>query len=146
MVINSFRGEFRFLSNFYACPVFYEGVVWPTAEHAYQAAKTHDELGKNHIKQAKTAADAKALGSKVIMKLNWEHIKVGIMDQILRDKFGNHNIILQDKLMATEDAQLVEGNTWNDRFWGVCDGQGQNWLGRLLMGIREDIYLLRHYT
>ena len=33
----------------------------------------------------------------------------------------------------------IEGNTWNDTFWGVCNGQGQNWLGKILMLVRSEL-------
>src|SRR6185369_8674281 len=40
--ILEFQGDNRFLSNFFPAEVIYEGITYPTAEHAYQAAKTLD--------------------------------------------------------------------------------------------------------
>jgi predicted NAD-dependent protein-ADP-ribosyltransferase YbiA (DUF1768 family) len=59
------------------------------------------------------------------------------MRDLLRQKFAHPE--LRRLLLATGDAELVEGNTWGDRFWGVCAGRGQNHLGRLLMAIRAEI-------
>ena len=46
---------------------------------------------------------------------------------------------LADCLVDTGDQPLIEGNTWGDRFWGVCGGTGMNHLGRLLMEVREEL-------
>lgn len=45
-------------------------------------------------------------------------------------------------LLATGDAVLKEGNTWNDVFWGVSlkTGQGENNLGKILMRVREKLH------
>jgi predicted NAD-dependent protein-ADP-ribosyltransferase YbiA (DUF1768 family) len=59
------------------------------------------------------------------------------MWEILQAKFAQHPDLVA-KLIATEDEEIVEGNTWNDKFWGVCDGEGMNHLGIMLMAIREE--------
>ena len=59
------------------------------------------------------------------------------MRDVLRLKFADE--VMAAKLLATGDAELVEGNTWGDRFWGVSGGNGLNWLGRLLMEVRSDL-------
>lgn len=48
------------------------------------------------------------------------------------------------KLLATGGQELIEGNRWHDTFWGRCvcercKGTGQNWLGRLIMQVREEL-------
>ena len=60
------------------------------------------------------------------------------MRGLVLDKFL-YNVKLADKLLATEDAILIEGNTWDDVFWGVCDGKGENWLGKILMDVRTEL-------
>ena len=60
------------------------------------------------------------------------------MELCLKKKFTEH-LDLQERLLATGDAILIEGNTWNDTYWGVCNGVGKNTLGQLLMKIREEI-------
>jgi N-glycosidase YbiA len=76
-------------------------------------------------------------GKRVALRSDWEVVKVGIMEQCLRSKFAGSE--LRSLLLSTGDAELVEGNTWNDRFWGVCRGKGQNHLGKLLMRIRSEL-------
>ena len=66
----------------------------------------------------------------------WESVRDQVMERVLLSKF-NHNPKLRLKLVATGDTYLEETNDWNDTYWGVCDGVGQNKLGELLMKIRD---------
>lgn len=138
-VINSFSGDFSFLSNFYDAKVFFEGLNYPTVEHAFQAAKSLDPVERRNIKEARTAGLAKRLGRKVNLRKDWDFVKVDVMLQLLRLKFKNP--ILKQKLIDTEGFDLEEGNNWGDMFWGVCSktGVGKNWLGKLLMQVREEV-------
>lgn len=106
--------------------------TYPTVEHAYQAAKTHDRTARRRIREASTAADAKTLGQDVTLRDDWDTVKLDIMRQLLRSKFTDPD--LAGKLRATGRRRLVEGNTWGDAYWGVdaTTGEGENWLGRLL--------------
>ena len=126
---------YEFLSNFHPCIVVFEGHEYGTVEHAYQAAKTLDEAERAHVRSAPTPAEAKERGGKVAVRADWDDIKVDVMRALLQQKFSDPD--LWDLLAGTRPAALIEGNTWGDRFWGVCDGQGENWLGRLLMEIRD---------
>jgi len=38
---------------------------------------------------------------------------------------------------ASGEAELVEENTWGDRFWGRSRGVGKNMLGQLLTALRK---------
>jgi len=134
-VINSFQGQYRFLSNFYPAQLEFHGTMWPTSEHAYQAAKTMDLEGKRLIQEANSPGAAKRAGRRVKIRSDWEKSKVLIMHQIVEAKFlQNPDLLL--KLHETGDARLVEGNTWNDTFWGICDGRGENHLGTILEIVR----------
>lgn len=135
-VIPYFTGRYRFLSNFYPSPVTYQGIQYKTVEHAYQAAKTTDPFQRTMIQNALSAGSAKNFGRRVTMRPNWEEIKVLTMLDLLRKKFGDPE--LHKKLLETGSATLVEGNSWNDVFWGVCDGKGNNTLGKLLMVVRDE--------
>ena len=88
------------------------------------------------IREAARPGDAKKLGKCVQLPADWDTKKVDLMRRFVREKFKNP--LLRAMLVATEDATLVEGNTWNDTFWGVCRGRGQNWLGKILMEVREE--------
>ena len=135
--ISRFRGEHALLSNFHRSPFDWRGHEWPTAEAAFQAAKTHDERVRERIRAAASPAEAKRLGRRVELRPDWERLKDDVMHSILKAKFAVPE--LRDALLATGDAELVEGNTWGDVYWGVCGGRGRNQLGRTLMRIRDDI-------
>jgi ribA/ribD-fused uncharacterized protein len=145
--ITEFKGQYGWLSNFYPCETDLAGIVFPTVEHAYQAAKSNSRLERAKIALAPTPGQAKRMGSKLFTRPNWDRIKLPLMESLLRQKFGKEPFKAQ--LMETGDALLAEGNYWGDDFWGVCptgkmgaDGQvhlsGQNHLGKLLMKIRDE--------
>jgi ribA/ribD-fused uncharacterized protein len=139
--IDSFAGEYRFLSNFYPAKCTFEGVEYDTSEHAYQAAKTIDELEREVIREAKSAGAAKRLGKKVTLRDDWNSIKISVMRDVLKSKFSDP--VLAQLLIDTGDVEIIESNTWGDTFWGVCNGHGENWLGRCLMGLRASMVLDR---
>ncbi len=133
--INSFFGEYRFLSNFYPCWVGFEDVIYPSVEHAYQAAKCSDPNYRGTIRQADTPGVAKRLGKMALLRQGWEDVKLVIMERLLIKKFADFE--LGRDLKNTNDAELIEGNSWGDTFWGVCNGVGENHLGKLLMEVRD---------
>lgn len=137
-MIGQFQGAYRFLSNFYPAPVMFEGKMYPSSEHAYQAVKTVNEKMRESIRKAPTADQAKRMGRIVELRPNWDNMKIEVMRTILLDKFTRHDD-LKIQLLETGTEVLVEGNTWNDTFWGVCQGRGKNHLGKLLMAIRRDL-------
>jgi ribA/ribD-fused uncharacterized protein len=145
VTIGSFQGEFRWLSNFWPAQVTLDGRVYPSVEHAYQAAKTKGpEARKKFQDPSLKASVAKRLGSPAGMlsyglriRPDWNEVRLGIMEGLIRQKFSRAP--LRDKLLATGDAILVEGNYWNDQFWGVCRGVGENHLGKILMKIRKEL-------
>jgi len=134
-MINEFKDEYAFLSNFLMVPVLYEGVWWKSVEHAYQAAKTTDPVWKQRIADAYTPGAAKKLGRQAPLKVFWDINKDRIMEDIVRSKFTN-NPELKAKLIATNPHELIEGNWWGDIYWGVCKGVGENKLGKILMKVR----------
>ncbi len=139
--IKGFFGEWRFLCNFHKCPVEFEGVIYPSTENAYMAAKTLD-LGKRKEFENIEPFDAKKLGREVELRSDWEEIKFDVMYSVVLDKFNRH-VDLRDKLLSTGDKYLEETNHWNDRIWGVCNGEGENNLGKTLMSIREKLLNLK---
>lgn len=134
--IEAFTGQYEFLSNFYLCPVWYEGRCYASVEHAYQAAKSLDENVRHRIYELPTAAQAKKAGRKVQLRSNWDVIRVEVMTGLVRAKFQYPP--LQQALLRTGDLELIEGNWWGDRFWGVFRGQGENMLGKILMQVRQE--------
>lgn len=136
--IDSFSGEYEWLSNFYPCQVEFDGEVYPTVEHAYQAAKTLNPIERKMIGGAKTPGQAKKLAKKCSRRDHWEVMKIPVMRGLLEQKFNQ--LFFRKKLTETGGAILIEGNYWGDVFWGVCKGEGTNHLGRLLMDIREELH------
>lgn len=129
--IKEFKGDYLFLSNFF---FEFNGL---TNEHYYQAAKAakRDDVAK--IMGLFSAGDAKRMGRRIEMRPDWDDVKDEIMLSTLRRKFADNT--LKTMLLQTGTAELIEGNTWGDRYWGVCEGQGENKLGKLLMQVRQEI-------
>ncbi len=132
--ITSFRGEYKFLSNFYPCNM---PEVCPTAEHFYQSLKTTDKKWRERIKAATTPGKAKRLGRQAPLKAGWNEDRLEAMWATVWLKFIHQD--LRYKLIQTGDRELVEGNNWGDTFWGVCNGVGENHLGKILMNVRQEL-------
>ena len=139
----AFRGELAFCSNFHPCEIEYEGIKYPSSEHAFISGKTLDLQEKYHISQLKTPAEAKKYGRKLKLRDDWDKVKLKVMEDVLRIKFSIPK--LKRKLLDTKNLELVEFNFWHDNFYGDCtcdkckDIVGQNNLGKLLMKIREEL-------
>lgn len=142
--IRGFFGEYRFLSNFFPCRIFYQGLAFTSVEAAFQAAKCADPLQRSSFCDL-SASDAKRLGRSVGLRSDWEQQKVSVMKELLIRKFKDNPELL-GRLLATGTKPLIEANTWHDNAWGDCTCSrcrgvpGRNLLGRLLMEIR-DAYL-----
>lgn len=133
---NRDRAEWPYFSNFYKSWILYDGVNWPTLEHAYQAAKTLDIEQKKQIEIASTPGKAKRLGTEVTLRPDWKDIKIKIMAELVNIKFNDR--ALRYKLKKTGDKILIEDTQWGDTFWGVNKSlSGYNWLGKILMAKRK---------
>ena len=131
--------EYRFLSNFYEAVVTYGGLTYQNNEAAFQAQKCLTEEEKVRFTEF-GPGKSKGVGRQVKLRPDWEDVKTGIMEEIVRAKFTQHPE-LAARLLATGEKTLVEGNTWGDTCWGVDQrtGQGENRLGLILMKIREEL-------
>lgn len=136
-VIDRFRDEYECFSNFY---IENDGL---TVEHRFQAAKSLDPEVSKKIMQAESPQDAKKLGrNRKLFKIrpDWEQVKDSIMENLVREKFLKDNVIMAE-LLATADAEIIEGNFWHDQVWGMvkdASGEwvGENRLGKILMKLR----------
>lgn len=135
-MISSFRDEYFFLSNFYPVEIKLDGIVYPNAESAFQAQKTLDVEERRKFSMLKNPVQAKHLGRKVKLRDDWEEVKLDIMTEVVSQRFLQHPHLIE-MLLQTGDEELIEGNKWGDRFWGVCKGKGENHLGKILMKIRD---------
>ena len=132
--------DYGFLSNLYKQSLVFENVVFPTAEHAYQYGKFRDEEVKHWAMMAPKphllAILAHGLFSWDIVK-DWSKIKVDRMYEVLEVKFSEPE--LREKLLATDNAILIEDSK-TDSFWGIGkSGKGKNMLGKLLMKVRKEL-------
>jgi hypothetical protein len=130
--------EYGCFSNFAPYPIEIDGQEWPTSEHYFQAQKFLDSERRERIRHTPSPMIAARLGRdrEARLRADWEQVKIDIMRKAVRAKFAQHDDI-RDVLLGTGAAAIVE-HTINDRFWGDGgDGSGKNWLGRILMEVRE---------
>lgn len=133
-------GEYGCFSNFSRHSVKLDGKSWPTSEHYFQAQKFLDEGLKSKVRNAKTPSMAASIGRdrSLPLRKDWESIKLDVMRKVIRAKFTQHED-LKLTLLNTGNEELIE-HTVNDKFWADGgDGKGLNWLGKILMEIREEI-------
>lgn len=134
---------YEFLSNFYGSTVAYEGLLFPSVEHAYQAAKSLDVSTRKVFCRVKDPNVAKRMGQSIMVRPDWDDVKIDIMRILIKEKFENP--FIRWRLIETKGKRLVNENKWNDRFWGIVNGEGENWLGKILEEVR-DIILLEDFV
>jgi len=147
-MIESFSGEYRWLSNFWPVEIEWMGLDFPSLEHGYVASKCasfedvyailHDEKGNQ---RELTGGQVKRFGRKIKIRGDWDGMRVQTMRSLLTLKFQDPE--LRKKLIATGDEEIIEGNRWHDSFWGQCSCEtcppGENNLGKLLMQLRKEL-------
>ncbi len=136
-MINEFDGKHHFLSNFWEHPIVWLGIDFNSVEAAYQASKALSLIIAREFSTL-PPGQAKKKGRLITVRPDWENVKLGIMESLVRIKFTD-NPWLKEQLLATGDEELIEGNWWGDTFWGVCKGVGQNNLGKILMQVRQEL-------
>ena len=140
--MDSFSGDYKKFSNFYPVVIHFEGLNFPTVEHAYVAAKSTDVLFRKGIAElaAEHAGRAKRMGRKTRLRVDWNMVKIAYMKRFLMQKFMYDEF--RTLLLSTGDVPIIEGNYWHDNYWGDCfcpkceDIPGKNNLGRLIMKVR----------
>lgn len=133
--ITEFQGPHRFLSNFWPCHIAWDGRTYLSTEAAYQSAKTTDLLKREMFTNLPPGA-AKRMGGRLPIRPDWQEVRLQVMREVVALKFAP-GLPLAQTLLATGYADIIEGNVWNDTFWGVCNGVGKNHLGEILMAQRE---------
>jgi len=114
-----------------------DGIEYSSSENYYQSHKTTDPNVCALIAGV-PPLESKRLGRKVALRNDWNEVKINIMKDSLFYKFSS-DASLRDKLVGTGEIELIEDNTWNDKFWGVSNGKGRNCLGKLLMSLRDEL-------
>lgn len=141
MAITKFDGQYAFLSNFFECSILYNGILYYSAECAFQAQKTLDEIERRTISMLQPGK-AKRAGRKVNLRPDWNEVRQQEMYNIVLAKFSQ-NSKLTGLLLSTGNEELIEGNYWHDNFWGNCScakcasNSGLNNLGKTLMQVRD---------
>jgi ribA/ribD-fused uncharacterized protein len=134
---NSYTREWAWLSNFSPHAVG----DFPTAEHAYQAAKSIRPEDWEYMRSLPTPKAVKAYSYLIHpenRRPNWDKIKLKVMARAIHRKFQNSD--LRDKLMDTDGRTLIHLSPW-DTYWGVDGfGEGENHLGKIIMAERERLW------
>ena len=140
-MIKEFQKEYRWLSNFWPCTIILDNRQYKSVEHAYMSAKSDDPLWKDTCEVVTSPGQIKRMSKGLVLKKDWNSIKIDVMRECLKQKFSDSNPELKTKLINTADLHIQEGNTWGDKFWGIDlrSGKGLNHLGSLLMQIRKDL-------
>jgi len=141
MAVGFYTPPFYPLNNLSPHAIEYDGRLYPTAEHAYMAAKLSDHEAKEAIRNARSPQMAKELANvtyKDIRDPEWENKKLSIMEDVIRTKLSQHPEVRQ-ALQDSGDEEIVEDSP-TDYFWGEGkDGSGQNHLGKLWMKLRAEL-------
>jgi ribA/ribD-fused uncharacterized protein len=132
-----FKDEHEFLSNMHRCLVMYDDHLFRASEIAYVYMKCADPEQRHQVTLIEDPYKAKKFGSTILLREDWEEIKIKVMHGIVLEKFKQNNN-LRKRLLLIE-GEIVEENWWNDTFWGVCRGIGENHLGNILMLVREQL-------
>lgn len=136
--IKGMFGEFRYMSNFEVCDIYFDGDLYGSTEAAYMAGKTLDPAVRAQFQKSSgiTPSEARKLGQLIGLRPDWNVVRYDTMAAVVFDKFYRHKH-LRDLLLSTGSKYIEETNHWGDKFWGVCDGKGENNLGRIIMNVRE---------
>lgn len=134
--------EFYIFSNFAATEIVYDGVSFPTTEHAYQALKfreTNPDIFRI-ILSAPSPHEAKKIAARArkLQDPEWESKKLEVMEALLREKLKRHSYVAK-KLLQTSGHSIYEDSPY-DSYWGIGkDGSGENNLGKLWMKLRAEL-------
>jgi hypothetical protein len=155
-MIEQFRGEYRFLSNFFPATVVLDGQTYASVEAAYQASKSANSeyrtairalgeesgavkrLGRTMTWERRGAGAQYLEAGRTTLRPDWNEARLSVMLDLVRQKFTRH-ADLATRLLATGQEELRETNWWRDSFWGVYNGEGENHLGKILMQVRSEI-------
>lgn len=138
-----YEGSWYMFSNFSALAIEWEGELWFTSEHAYQAAKFPNFADiRQNIQRARSPSEAKEIAhaNMHLVSLDWPERKLAVMESILRSKLAQHPLV-REKLLKTGNRRIVE-NSPTDSFWGRGpDWYGANHLGRIWMKLRAELLI-----
>ena len=136
-MINKFDNEYIFLSNYYPQNITYKGITYNCAMNAYYGQLISDNLQKKAIANA-TPSRALSMVINSISKIDYsQEEQDNIMYEILKVKFSDAK--LKNLLLQTNQEPLNNNINWEDTYWGICNDEGDNKLGKLLMKLRDEL-------
>ena len=131
--------DFSFLRNDYSANVILDDEIYPSVEHAYQAAKTQNIDLRKKIQNASVHEARKIGKNEITIPLTWDTDRLVVMKQLQKSKYTD-NLNLKLKLLLTGNEEIIQGGTMPDKFWGQDDfGDGKNHNGKIIMKVREEI-------
>ena len=149
-------------SNLFRRVITVHGITFPTVEHAYQSLKPRDPRVRDwllsapapsllavaaHVMPSDEPDPAILMGRTADALLGfhtrpgWSRLRYPWMLACLTAKFSQHQD-LASLLLSTGDATIIEAGTIDDeagRRWGIVNGKGQNYLGRMLVRVRATL-------
>lgn len=139
--ITDFSNQYSFLNNDHICLVHYDGLLYASVTHAFQAARTLSESTREQISKIHDIETMYELVENIEDPPEWNKNRVRIMEILIRDKF-RRNHILRQRLSETGTAQLqnsYQESSPSNLFWGTINDRGDNTIGKILMKVRSDI-------
>lgn len=138
LVIRGFFGRNAWLGNSYPVKFRLHGMFWKSVDHYIFACRAIKESDRDAVRNAKTPIEARVISKEIKWRPDWKEADAKNVNEAVEAKF-TQNAELGRKLIYTRDIELVHENRWNDKLWGVCDDEGENLLGKLLMEVRDRI-------
>jgi hypothetical protein len=137
--INFVESRWQYLSPFSAHEVALDGVVYKTAEHAYQTLRMKPQAQESIRNTTSPLAAWRLAQEQKTANLVDEAVdKDELMEQIFRAKVAQHPDI-KEILLESEDRELLKEYP-TDYYWGTgADGSGQNRMGKLWMKLRDEL-------
>lgn len=135
--ITAFAADYFFLSTFAPAPVYVDHVQYPTVAHGLEATRVCTASDRDRIRRCENAGEMMRLAKSMSSRPDWETHKIDVLRNLLQQKFSTPDF--RTRLLNTGSRPLLAHNYWRDRFWGIYDGEGHNWLGRLLMDQRATL-------
>lgn len=144
--VGSFSGDLEFLSNMYKIPIYFneskydnfqpDFKVYPSSENLYQALKCK-YIKDRELFQNVDPHKSKRIGRSIEIRSDWDNVRLEAMKLVIDLKFKN--IELAEKLIDLPDDKIIEFNNWGDRFFGICNGEGLDHLGKILRAKKQQI-------
>ncbi|MGW1813247.1 NADAR family protein [Streptomyces sp. NPDC002125] len=131
------------LRNDFPARIVLAGDSYASVLHGYWALSAADASERSRIRDAASGREAHDLGGRATRRSDWPVVRLAVMAELLRAKFGQHPELAQ-VLVSTGDARISYTGFSDSPFWrDVPDSRGRNWMGRLLELTRSELVAQR---